>query len=254
MTELNALTSEAVYRQGGFVTTAVLAPNLQSSVDRFGRALKVPSGLLALHPRKPGYPGNAAALAPAITVGVLSAFEGFAEDFFATVLYRQEQSFAQIAKKLNLANPDVADIEALAVREFPALKPQIGAGFSVTVWCLPVIGKKTLWQDGELAWEPAKRAAQGWMQVRHCLAHGLASGWGTESWPGPVRKDVPPAASVLLPANGGRHSLVLHGAITCARIYRAAAEHLAGLVADHLGEELNWSGIPDFPLEPDPAS
>jgi hypothetical protein len=213
----------------------------------------VPSGLLALHPRKPGNPGNAAALAPAITLGVLSAFEGFAEDFFATVLYLQGQTFAQIARKLNLSNPDVADIEALVGREFPALKPRIGVGFSVTVWCLPALGKKTLWQDGELTWELAKRDAQGWMQVRHCLAHGLASGWGTEVWPGPARKDVPPATSVLLPMKGGRHSLVLQGAITCARIYRAAAEHLAGVVADHVGEELNWSAIPGFPLEPDPA-
>jgi hypothetical protein len=181
---------------------------------------------------------------------VLSAFEGFSEDFFATALYRQDQSFAQIAKKLNLTNPDVADIEALAAREFPELKPQIGVGFNVTVWCLPAVGKKTLWQDGGLTWESAKRDARGWMQVRHCLTHGLVSGWGTEVWPGPLRKDALPASSVLLPAAAGRHSLVLHGAITCARIYRSAAEHLAVLVANHIGEDLNWAAVPDFPLEP----
>ncbi|WP_050502620.1 hypothetical protein [Streptomyces monomycini] len=235
------------------MATAVLAPSLQSSIDRFARSLIVPSRLLALHPRKQGHAGNAAALAPAITLGVLSAFEGFAEDYFATVLYLQGQSFAQIAKKMNLTNPDVADIEALACREFPTLKPQIGTGFTLSVWAPPVIGK-TFWQERELTWPDVKRDAQGWMQVRHCLAHGLASGWSSEVWPGPVRKDVLPASSVLRPMKDGKHSLALHGAITCARIYRTAAEHLAGVVAGHLGEKLSWSAVPEFELHAAPAS
>jgi hypothetical protein len=235
------------------MATAVLAPSLQSSVERFTRSLIVPSRLLALHPRKQGHAGNAAALAPAITLGVLSAFEGFAEDYFATVLYLQGQSFAQIAKKMNLTNPDVADIEALVGREFPTLKPQIGTNFALTVWAPPAIGK-TFWQEQELTWSDVTRDAQGWMQVRHCLAHGLASGWSSEVWPGPVRKDVLPASSVLRPMKGGKHSLALHGAITCARIYRSAAEHLAGVVADHLGEKLSWSAVPEFELHAAPAA
>lgn len=235
------------------MATAVLAPSLQSSVDRFARSLIVPSRLLALHPRKRGHAGNAAALAPAITLGVLSAFEGFAEDYFATVLYLQGQSFAQIAKKMNLTNPDVADIEALVGREFPMLKQQIGTDFPLTVWAPPVV-RKTFWLEQELTWAEVRRDAQGWMQVRHCLAHGLASGWGSEVWPGPVRKDVAPASSVLRPMKDGKHSLALHGAITCARIYRAAAEHLAGVVADRLGEKLSWSAVPDFELHAVPAA
>lgn len=235
------------------MATAVLAPSLQSSVDRFARSLIVPSRLLALHPRKRGHAGNAAALAPAITLGVLSAFEGFAEDYFATVLYRQGQSFAQIAKKMNLTNPDAAEIEALVGREFPMLKSEIGADFALIVWAPPVIGK-TFWQEQELTWADMKRDAQGWMQVRHCLAHGLASGWSSEVWPGPVRKDVPPAASVLRPMKDGKRSLALHGAITCARIYRAAAQHLAGVVAGHLGEKLSWSAVPEFELHAAPTA
>ncbi|MFI1381807.1 hypothetical protein [Embleya sp. NPDC020886] len=229
------------------MATAVLAPSLQASVDRFARSLIIPSRLLALHPRKQGHPGNAAALAPAVTQGVLSAFEGFSEDFFATVLYRQGQSFAQIAKKMNLTNPDVADIEALVCREFPSLKQVIGKSHLLTVWDPPVVGK-TLWQERDLNWDETKQAAQGWMQVRHCLAHGLASGWSSEVWPGPVRQGVQHAASVLRPMAKGKHSLVMHGAITCARIYRAGAEHLAGIVAAHLGETVNWSAVPEFEL------
>src|SRR5690348_11953386 len=108
------------------MTTAVLAPDLQSSVDRFSRSLTVPSRLLAMHPRKKGGAGNAAALAPAITQCVVPGFEGFVEDFFATVLYRQGQSFAQIVRKMNLNNPDIADFEALVIREFPTLGNSIG--------------------------------------------------------------------------------------------------------------------------------
>ncbi|GHJ34409.1 hypothetical protein [Streptomyces sp. TS71-3] len=184
---------------------------------------------------------------------MLSAFEGFAEDYFATVLYLQGQSFAQIAKKMNLTNPDVADVEGLVSREFPTLKPQIGTDFTLTVWAPPVVGK-TFWKEKELTWADVKHDAQGWMQVRHCLAHGLASGWSSEIWPGPVRKDVPPASSVLRPMKDGKHSLALHGSITCAQIYRHAAEHLAGIVADHLGERLKWSAVPDFELHAAPAS
>ncbi|MFF7169711.1 hypothetical protein [Streptomyces pseudovenezuelae] len=235
------------------MATAVLAPSLQSSVDRYARSLKVPSRLLALHPRKQGNAGNAAALAPAITLGVLSAFEGFTEDYFATVLYLQGQSFAQIVKKMNLTNPDVAEIEEFVVREFPVLKPQIGTAFALDVWAPPAIGK-TFWKQQPFTWADVKRDAQGWMQVRHCLAHGLASGWSSEVWPGPVRKNTLPASSVLRPMAGGKHSLALHGAITCARIYRAAAEHLAGVVAGHLGEKLNWSAVPEFALHAAPTA
>ncbi|WP_371795084.1 hypothetical protein [Streptomyces sp. NBC_01718] len=235
------------------MATAVLAPTLQASVDRFARSLIVPSRLQALHPRKPGGAGNAAALSPAIAQGVLSAFEGFAEDFFATVLYLQGQSFAQIAKKMNLTNPDVKDIEDLIGREFPALKPQIGKEYSVTVFAPPQIdGPLGFWDEAELNWPEAREASRGWMQVRHCLAHGLASGWRSEVWPGPVRKDVPPASSVLRPAKGGKHSLGLHGALSCARIYRFAAEHLGNVVAGHLGERLSWSAVPDFDLYASP--
>lgn len=71
------------------MTTAALVPSLQLSVDRFARSLSVPSRLLQLHPRRRGNPGNHGALAPAIALGAISAFEGFAEDFFATAFYLQ---------------------------------------------------------------------------------------------------------------------------------------------------------------------
>ncbi|MEV3860039.1 hypothetical protein AB0J38_37745 [Streptomyces sp. NPDC050095] len=235
------------------MTSPVLAPTLQSSVDRFARSLIVPSRLQALHPRKRGGAGDAAALAPAIAQGIVSAFEGFAEDFFATVLYLQGQSFAQIVAKMNMNNPDVKAIEDLIRREFPTLGTAIGKDFSVTVFEPPALdGPLRFWDFKELTWAETRAAAQGWMQVRHCLAHGLASGWRSEVWPGPVRKNTPLASSVLRPAKGGKHSLGLHGAISCARIYRSAAQHLADIVAEHLGEKLSWTAVPEFELLADP--
>lgn len=233
------------------MATALLAPNLQYSVDRFARALIVPQRLLALHPRRQGGAGNAAALAPAITQCVVSAFEGFAEDFFATVLYQQGQSFAQIVRKMNLTNPDLGDFQTLVTREFPVLAQQIGASFSLDVWSPPSVGK-SWWTTRSINWDDAKQDARGWMQVRHCLAHGLAGGWRSEVWPGPIRKDAPPASSVLRPMKDGKHSLALHGAITCARIYIAGAQHLAGVAAVHLNENVNWRNVPEFELRAAP--
>jgi hypothetical protein len=234
------------------MATALLAPDLQSSVDRFARSLTVPSRLLALHPRKKGGAGNAAALAPAITQCTVPAFEGFVEDFFASVLYRQGQSFAQIVRKMNLTNPDIGDFEGLVIKEFPELTTRVGVNFSVDVWAPPAIGKGW-WTEQVLTWAQVKEDARGWMQVRHCLAHGLAGGWRSEVWPGPIRKDAPPASSVLRAMPTGKHSLSLHGAITCARIYVNGARHLADIVAAHHAEKLNWSAVPDFPLHSAPA-
>lgn len=229
------------------MATALLAPNLQASVDRFARSLIVPSRLLALHPRKRGGAGNAAALAPAITQCMVSAFEGFIEDFFATVLYQQGQSFAQIVRKMDLTNPDLGNFELLVTKEFPVLAKQIGANFGPNVWAPPPVGKGW-WTTRSITWDEAKHDARGWMQVRHCLAHGLAGGWRSEVWPGPIRKDVPPASSVQRPMKDGKHSLALHGAITCARIYVAGAQHLADVVAAHLNQGVNWGNVPEFEL------
>lgn len=88
-----------------------------------------PPRLLALDPRKRGRSGNAAALAPAIVQCAVSSFEGFAEDFFATVLYRQGQSFAQIVKKMNLTNPahTFATVDDTPTTVLVAMTPEIDA-------------------------------------------------------------------------------------------------------------------------------
>lgn len=231
------------------MSTVVLAANLQDSVDRYARSLIVPSRLLALHPRKAGGVGDAAALAPAIALGVISAFEGFVEDFLATALHAYGLNLGQIAKRVEVNNPDVSEFERIVKREFPDLISAIGVGFTVAIWSPPEAGTR-LWNPVEIDWKQVKDDSRGWMQVRHCLSHGLTSGWKSERWPGPVKEHATtvPASAVLKPTSNGKHSLVLHDAITCARIYQSAGRHLADLVAAHMGETLSWSKLPEFPM------
>jgi hypothetical protein len=44
----------------------------------------------------------------------------------------------------------------------------------------------------------------------------------------------------------GKHSLVIHGAISCAKIYSFGARVVADAVANAQGQSLDWSELPDF--------
>lgn len=226
------------------------AVSLQDPILRFAKALTVPRRLLALHPRQRGNSGNAAALAPAITLGVIAAFEGFVEEFIAVGAIRQGLGFAHVAKTVGaLNNPDVATFERLVVGQLGVPPRQVGSGFAVDIWRPPAIGATTAWwAEGSLIWSRAREDAEAWMQVRHLLTHGLTSGWRAEYWPAPLRTGTRPAHSVLRQTPSGRHTLVIHGAITCARIYVETSRHLADLTAQHLGETVDVSVLPDFPL------
>jgi hypothetical protein len=235
------------------VIGSTMSISLQDSVDRFARALTVPRRLLALHPRKRGNSGDAAALAPAITLGVISAFEGFVEEFTAVGAYSRGSGLAHVAKAVGaLNNPDVGRFERLVVGQLGLPASSVGVGFDVDYWRPPPPGK-TWWHVDTLDWEGAKGAAESWMQVRHALTHGLTSGWRAEVWPAPIRNDARPASDVLRETSGGSHTLVIHGAITCARIYVETARHLASLAASHLGNQIDLTVVPEFPLYGDEA-
>lgn len=81
-------------------SAALVGPNVQATVDKFAKALMTPHRLLNLAPKSAGNPGNAAALSPAIVLTTISAFEGFAEDFLATVLALNGAGLAQIARQV----------------------------------------------------------------------------------------------------------------------------------------------------------
>lgn len=225
-----------------------LRPHVQSCVDRFARALLVPSKLLALHPRKQGHAGNAQALPAAIVLGVIAAFEGFSEDVLATALHLQGYSFAQVVKRANLTNPDIKEMAQICAKEFPGVVDRIGVDVQIEAYRPLRHGEGTWWKRDTMTWDDINDQGEGWMQVRHCLTHGLATGWRSEKWPGPVRKDKSPASSVLRQKGEGQHSLGLDGAITCARVYRTAAEHFSDVLASECGQRVKWGEVPEFPL------
>lgn len=202
-----------------------------------------------LHPRNRGNPGNAGALAPAIVLTAVSAFECFVEEFAALAAAHRGQSFGQIAKLVSINNPTVKVFDEklnqiLSWGTGAAWK----AGFSIDVWKPPTIGASTWITKETLTWADAERHADGWMQVRHCLSHGLARGFRPEAWPGPLRGTIP-ASRVLRPQSLGRHSLSLHGAESCAHLHRACAQALADQAAKAIGQPaLDWSRVPDFPI------
>ena len=222
-----------------------IEPALQESVDRFVRSLKSPRNLIDLHPRKRGHPGKAAALSPAIVLSVVSAFEGFAEDLVAITMHQSERSFAQIARRVgNWNNPTLDDLTKVLQKEFAGILVPSNRYFEI--WEPPRLGGKTsIWNSQLLTWDETISHADGWMQVRHCLTHGLATGLGSESWSGPLRGTTG-AQFVLRPMKDNKHSLTLHGAISCARIYTWGAMHVADAAASYLGQTIDWSRIPDF--------
>jgi hypothetical protein len=227
----------------------MLPVRLQESIDRFGRSLEVPQRLVSLHPRKLGYSGNFAALPPAVVLGIVSAFEGFVEDFLATALYLRGYGLGQIARMININNPTVSTFQARCRAEFPAMVGGIGDGFSLQVWNTPTVGGRPATET--ISWEELLKRADGWMEVRYCLTHGLVSGWRSEVGPGPL-KGTMAASSVLRAMPGGKHSIGILGAITCARIYIYGARCLASRIVDGFGENVSWTPIPGFPLRPLP--
>lgn len=227
------------------IGTVVTPPSLQSAVDRFTQSLATPHKLLQLHPRAQGHPGNAAALAPAIVLGTIAAFEGFAEDFTAIALAHEGASFAEIAKKVGAwNNPHLADLSNYLQSNFPLAASAIGTGASIEVFGFTNSSSQPhprLHDWGDILKESRSR-----MQVRHHLTHGLTTGWRSERWFGPLRSEEPPAAAVLRAMRGGKHSLTVYGAISCARIYSEGARTIADGVASAYGHHLNWTAMPTF--------
>jgi len=190
--------------------------------------------------------GNAAVLSPAIVLTSISAFEGFAEDFLAVSLAHLGAGFAEIAKAVgawnNPAIPEFANRMKAAV---PAAATAIDAPSSVTVLEFPTVTYRSP-AARTYGWLEAQAQSRAWMQVRHSLTHGLTTGWRAERWPPPLRADDPPATAVLRPMRNGQHSLVIAGAISCARLYTHGAQKVAQAVAATNGWNLSWDQMPEF--------
>jgi hypothetical protein len=121
-----------------------------------------------------------------------------------------------------------------ALRKSTVRRP--GTWFTVPRTCCPETEQRATLSvvSGEVspvgATERVGRGRQLWRSGT--VWHMAWPAGGAARWPNPVREDKEPASLVLRLMAEGRHSLVIHGAISCARIYRFAAEHLADVVAD----------------------
>ncbi len=103
--------------------------------------MKTSHKLLQLHPRKRGGAGNFAALSPAIVLGTVAAFEGFAEDFTALSMAHTGSTYAQIARKIgNWNNPSIWDLRDSLGKQFPHMKQILGSGPAIAIHKPPAVG------------------------------------------------------------------------------------------------------------------
>lgn len=230
--------------------------DVQSVVDKYAGALEGPRLIFDLYPKprpQGGLPERYRPLPAAITLNVIGIFEGFAEDLVAALLYKQGFGWAYIAHHSDLTNPSVNDLRKKL--------DDIGIGIELAAdWTTPLPRQTSLtgWKPwAPVNWDDLLKQSDGWMQVRHCLAHGLATGLGPEVWPGPLDKRSaknqqkgarPPAAGDVLARtkSANKKALQLYPAIGCARIYSIGAAVLAEAVAHDRGETVDTSALHKF--------
>jgi len=190
------------------------------------------------------------ALAPAIVLTSVAAFEGFVEEFNAVVGGLRGLSFAQIVRIAHTNTPSLADFEKDLLKQLSNWSNPIWRrNWSVELFQRPSPGGSNWWTRDTIGWDEALKQVDAWMQVRHTLIHGLTRGYLPEVWPGPLKGGIP-ATYVLREYNQGRHSLSLHSAINCARTLRYGAEALAENAALTLKlKPARWRAVPSFPLD-----
>ena len=209
------------------------------------KALSIPRRLIELHPGSVGHSGPASAIAPAVVLMSISAFEGFIEDITATAMYEQGYSYTRIAQTVgNWTNPD---IEKWRIELKNCFAVDLTVGFSVRT----TRGTRSSnWSAKKLDYREATKLGSAWMNVRHALTHGEATGTGAERWP--VSRKGESIGKALRPNQNdpSKHHLELPGAKGCAALYTYAARHGADLLAKSIGEPpIAWTNAPDF----DPA-
>ena len=234
----------------------MVKPDIQSVVDKYARALEGPSLIFDLYPKprpQGGLPKRYRPLPAAVTLSVISTFEGFAEDLVASFLYGQGFGWAYIAHHTNLTNPSVNDLRKKL--DYIGIGVRLEANWTTQ---LPKQTSKTGWDPwgSPVNWNELLTQSDSWIQVRHCLAHGLVTGLEPDVWPGPLdrrsasnqqREPAPKASDVLARTSSEKKkALQLYPAIACARIYSVGAAVLAGAVAEHVGEVVDTSALHKF--------
>jgi len=227
--------------------------NIQSVVDRYAKALEVPRLLFELYPNprpQGAMPKQYRPLAAAICLSVIGTFEGFAEDLLAAALYKEGYGWAHIAQNADLTNPSVKALRDKLVHTVTIDPDPKGD------WSTPLHQQTSLsgWYEKKVTWKELLTRAEGWIQVRHCLSHGLTTGLGPEVWPGPAHKkaanrlDTIAAAKDVLARtqSPNKNALQFWSAVECARIFSVGAAVIANAVADRFGEEISTTALQRF--------
>lgn len=184
-------------------------------------------------------------------LGVTGAFEAFAEDLVAAAMLRNGHGWAQVAANADLTNPSLDDARAKLAHV---------AGIDIAGpqnWTLnlPTQSGTTTWTDRQYDWGRVLNLSKSWIEVRHCLAHGVVTGIGPELWPGPVSTKKYGAKvnsandeGVLAKIRNkpASRALYLWPTIGCARVFSAGATVLSEAVANAFGENLDTSALPAF--------
>lgn len=234
-----------------------LKPKLQTAVDRYANSLKAPRYLFDLYPnpRPQGAPSTKyRAIPPAVVQGITAAFESFAEELLATLLIQNGSSWAQIAVNADMTNPTLRTLSESIKRT---------VGIEVTPAAGSTTGDFKLWRQSgasgtgwmltqALKWEEVLRDSESWIQVRHCLTHGLVTGTVPATWPGPVtkkaldRQHLLPTASEVLATSNSKRSLTLYPAVNCGLIYTKGAIQIVHQLGLELNEKVNTSALDLF--------
>lgn len=220
-------------------------PSTQGTVTKLDKSLTAARNLFDLYPspRPVGAPGaQYRGIPPAVVQSVTAGFEAFAEELIVTVMVRQGHSWAQIAANADMTNPSLRTL-ATKLEHVAGIRVAPDQAWALKVWKQGGT-KKTAWScTASRTWEQLLDDADGWMQVRHCLTHGLVTGTAPAVWPGPVTKravsnqvGMPTASSVLAEAGNGRRSLGLYSAVNAGLVYAHGAAQMASAVATSLGE------------------
>lgn len=233
------------------------SPSIQDAIDRYSRALKGVRGLFDLYPqpRSQGAPPlKYRPLPPAIVQGITASFEGFAEELMVVALLLRGSTWAHVATNADMTNPSLAKL-AERLHHATGIDSKPDSKWSLKLWKQGGVATRTGWsRTHRRTWSETVTDSESWMQVRHCLTHGLVTGTVPAIWPGPVTKksavahqSIPTASAVLADnAKNSKRSLVLYGAVNCCLVYTEGAAVIAEAVAQSVGETVDTSKLKGF--------
>lgn len=226
-----------------------LASSTQSVVDRYVKSMGAVRGLFDLYeqPRPKGRPPKRYRPLPsAIVQGTTAAFEAFAEDLLVVALMHSSTSWAQVAAHANLTNPSLYELNN-ALKGACGIDVNPGSAWKLKMWWRS--GQTAWYENKATSWDDLVEASRSWIQVRHCLTHGITTGTEPSKWSDPVKAkatnkgSLPHATAVLAPASDGKFSLTLYPAVNCSLVFSEGAAVVSKAVASAVGQNVDTGAL-----------